>query len=848
MAVSGIIARRRAGVNREARHDAGSVPRSIIKNLLATYPHPQGRYDELLEAPEQPRAHWMRAMMDLAATSPVDMRHRLSAAERQIRDSGVTYNVYADAHGLDRPWHLDVLPFIVAPEEWREIEAGIIQRAQLFNQVLADIYGGQSLLKHGLLPPALIFGQSGFVRAARGMNLPGGVHLHVYAADLARSPDGRWWVMADRTQAPSGAGYALENRLIVSRAFPALYKDLRVQHVARFFAALRDSLMHLAPKGDGPTLTVLLTPGPYNETYFEHALLARYLGFPLVEGGDLTVRNSCVWLKTIGGLKRVHAILRRQDDDFCDPLELRSDSVLGVAGLADCARRGNVLIANALGSGIIESGALLGFLPRLAEHLTGEPLRLPSIATWWCGEPAALADALKQTQNLVFKPADPNFKMDSVFGSDLDAAGLAELRAKLAAHPERYVAQELVHVSQAPVLEKGHAGHTDHISARGICLRVFAAATPSGYVVMPGGLTRVAAGEHVRAVSMHRGGSSKDTWVMSSGPVDTSFTLLKTTVTAADLTHVPAGIPSRVVENLFWFGRYEERCDDAARLLRLALNLKLQESDDEENSIEPVLALATAFGILKEDDEPDTTLLAAATGEKNAYGLPANLRALERVAFNLRDRMSLDNLRTINTLIKDPVINKTVSLSEALDWLNRTITAMMTLSGYALDGMTRDDGWRFFSIGRRVERLAFQCLALQTAFEHRAHSGLTWLLLLADSSVTYRSRYIARPEWLPVLDLLVLDAENPRSLMFQAAGIHSALLKLELAYGACGSELFGSAVATLERLDPADLQPDNAGLRETVDTLRGAAVTLNDRLTLRFFNHAHTASRAMLGV
>ncbi len=785
-------------------------------------------------------------MMELAATSPVDMRQRLSAAERQIRDSGVTYNVYADPQGLDRPWHLDVLPFIIAPEEWREIEAGIIQRAQLFNQVLSDIYGSQSLLKHGLLPPALIFGQSGFLRPARGMNLPGGVHLHVYAADLARSPDGRWWVMADRTQAPSGAGYALENRLIVSRAFPELYRDLGVQHVARFFATLRDSLMHFAPKGDGATLTVLLTPGPYNETYFEHALLARYLGFPLVEGGDLTVRNGCVWLKTIGGLKRVHAILRRQDDDYCDPLELRSDSVLGVAGLTDCARRGSVLIANALGSGVIESGALLGFLPRLAEHLTGAPLRLPSIATWWCGEPAALADALNQTANLVFKSADPVFQMKAVFGRDLDAAGLAELRKNLAAHSERYVAQELVHVSQAPVLE---SGHSDHISARGIGLRVFAVASPDGYVVMPGGLTRVASGENARVVSMQRGGGSKDTWVMSAGPVDTSFTLLKTTVTAADLMHVPAGIPSRVVENLFWFGRYEERCDDAARLLRLALTLKLQESDDDENSIKPVLALATAFGILKEDDDPDTMLLAAATGEENAYGLPANLRALERAAFNLRDRMSIDNLRTINTLIRDPVINRTVSLSEALGWLNRTITSMMTLSGFALDGMTRDDGWRFFSIGRRVERLAFHCLALEAAFEHRAHSGLTWLLLLADSSVTYRSRYMARPEWLPVLDLLVLDADNPRSLMFQIAGIHSALLKLEAAYGACGSELFGMAVTTLEHLDPArDLRPDNSHLRETINTLRGAAFTLNDRLTQRFFNHAHTASRAMLGV
>jgi uncharacterized circularly permuted ATP-grasp superfamily protein/uncharacterized alpha-E superfamily protein len=835
-----------AGPQHPARGDNDPGSRSNLKDLLAGYPDAEGRFDELFEAPFMPRPHWSRVISELIATSPADIRERLSAAERQIRDSGVTYNVYADPQGLDRPWDLDVLPLIIAPDEWREIEAGIIQRAQLFNQVLADLYGSQSLLKQGLIPPSLIFSQSGFLRPACGMNIPGGVHLHVYAADLARSPDGHWWVMADRTQAPSGAGYALENRLIVSRAFPALYRDLHVQHVARFFATLRDSLMHFAPKGDGPTLTVLLTPGPYNETYFEHTLLARYLGFPLVEGGDLTVRNGRVWLKTIGGLKRVHAIVRRQDDNYCDPLELRSDSALGVAGLTDCARRGTVLIANALGSGILESGALLGFLPRLSEHLTGQPLRLPSIATWWCGEPAALSDALDHVKNLVFKPADPAFPMDAVFGQDLDEAGLAALRKKLAAHPERFVAQELVRVSQAPVLDRGNS---DRIAARGIGLRVFAVAYPGGYVVMPGGLTRVASSANVRVVSMQRGGGSKDTWVTSTGPVDASFTLLKNTVTAADLQRSRAGIPSRVVENLFWFGRYEERCDNAARLLRLALNQKLQEADDDENSLVPVLALATAFGILKDDDDPYATLLAAAVREDNSCGLPANLRALERVAFNLRDRMSLDNWRTINGLIKDPVFNKAASLSDTLGWLNRTVTSMMTLSGFALDGMTRDDGWRFLSIGRRVERLAFQCLALQAAFEHRNNSGLTWLLSISDSTVTYRSRYFTRPEWLPVLDLLVLDAANPRSVMFQASGAHSALLKLESAYGPCGSELFGPALQTLEALDVTrDLQPENAQLSETIDTLRGAAFALNDRLTQRFFNHAHTAAYATLGL
>ena len=441
--------------------------------LLTSYATPEGRFDELLAAPHTPRPHWAGLFSELLATPPGLIRDRLAAVERQIRESGVTYNVYADAQGLDRPWGLDVLPLIVAPEEWAELEAGIAQRAELLNRVLADLYGPQTLLREGLIPSGLIFGHSGFLRPAHGAQVPGGRHLFVYAADLARSPDGRWWVMADRTQAPSGAGYALENRLIISRLFPQLFRDLHVHHLAGFFAQLRDSLMHFAPAGDGPTLTVVLTPGPFNETYFEHAFLARYLGFPLVEGGDLIVREGKVWLKTIEGLKRVHAILRRQDDAFCDPLELRHDSALGIAGLTDCVRRGTVLVANSLGAGVLESGALLGFLPRLAERLLGEPLKLPSIATWWCGEPAALEDALDRVESLVFKPADPASPFEPVFGMDLDEDWQVDFRQHITQFPERFVAQELVRVSQAPVLAKEQP---KQLQPRGIGLRVFATA------------------------------------------------------------------------------------------------------------------------------------------------------------------------------------------------------------------------------------------------------------------------------------------------------------------------------------------------------------------------------------
>lgn len=809
------------------------------------YPNPEGRFDELFAEPGKPRAPWTRMFAAIGGASGGAINELRAAAERQIRDSGVTYNVYADPKGHDRPWELDVLPLIIDAAEWAQIEAGIAQRARLLNAILADIYGPQQLLKDGLLPAPLVQAHSGFLRPAHRANVPGGVHLHVYGADLARSPDGRWWVLADRTQAVSGAGYALENRLIISRTFPQLYRDLRIQHLARFFAAMRDSLLHFAPKGDGAPLVVLLTPGPWNETYFEHTLLSRYLGFPLVEGGDLTVREGRVWLKTIGGLKRVHAILRRQDDAYCDPLELRGDSALGIAGLTECARRGSVLIANSLGSGVLESGAMLGFLPGIARRLFGEDLLLPSVGTWWCGEPAALRDALTRIDRLVFKPADPGAPFDVIFGHGLNEKGAAALRTRLEANPASFVAQELVHVSQAPVLSRDEARR---VEPRCVGLRVFATATPAGYSVMPGGLTRVASSASARIVSMQRGGGSKDTWVMSPGQVDTSFTLLRTTVTAADLVRAPAGLPSRLAENLFWLGRYQERCDDMARLLRLALSLRIQDGEDDENAQAPLQELALSTGLVQAGENIDAALLEATLSFDHPGGLPANLRALQNVAFNLRERMSHDNWRILNNILQDMPRHAKPSVPDALEWLDLLIARLMTLSGFALDGMTRDNAWRFMSIGRRVERLGFLCAGVHCAFLHDGSAGLSWLLRLADSIVTYRARYMTSPEWLPVLDLVLIDASNPRSVLFQARGVKKYLEVLESSYGVpCGADLFSEHVKFLTEMDrDLHLNPDSKQLRNTVSGLRAAALELSDQLTKRFFNVGHASAWAQM--
>ncbi len=816
----------------------------MLSPLLQGYSALEGRYDELLAAPGEPRPHWQAFLRGMARRAGAEIADTLTLTEREIRENGITYNVYADPQGADRPWEVDPVPLLIAADEWEQIEAGIAQRAELLNRVLADLYGPRQLLRSGAIPAPVVFGHSGYLHQAMGLRPPGGVHLFFYAADIARSPDGRWWVVGDRTQAPSGAGYALENRLMIARVFPRMFRELHVERLAGFFAAARDALLHWSPRGDDTPLIVLLTPGPYNETYFEHALLARYLGFALVEGSDLTVRDGRVWMKTVDGLKRVHAILRRQDDDYCDPLELRSDSALGVPGLADCSRRGTVLLANALGSGVLESGALLGYLPALSERMLGEPLKLPSIATWWLGEPAAFENAWAQLDKVLIKPLDRNSGERAIFGADQESRDREALHARVSTRPHRYVAQEWVHGSQAPALEQGAAGRAIRLKARNVGVRVFAVATPDGYRVMPGGLTRVAGEGDTRGIAMQSGGRSKDTWVLSDAPVNAAFSLLSRTVQPEDLVTSRANLPSRSAENLFWYGRYGERCETAARLLRVAIGGLLDNSAEGAEAIAPALALAWRFGLIDNADNPGRDLLQAATDPEAA--LAQRLRQMQRTAFNLRDRMSADNWRTLNQLAADPVFQRSANLSQALVWLDRAVSAMMTLSGFVLDGMTRSVGWRFLSLGRRIERLASACAALEVATqEGRAH-GLDWLLELADSTMTYRSRYVVAPEWLPVLDLLVRDDANPRSVSFQVKGLVEYIAKLEGSYGRFAGDVLAAGQQALSRLAPADLHPESEALASLLEQLHRAALATSDELSLKFFSHA--TSRSVLSL
>lgn len=781
--------------------------------LLAGYAARPDRYDELCQrigSVVVVRPHWREFYRALAAMPPAERAARRDALRRQVHENGITYNVYADPRGFERPWELDLLPYILPAAEWAQIEAAVVQRATLFNRILADLYGEQTLLEQGLIPPALIYGHSGFLRPLVGTRQPGDLFLHLYAVDLARSPDGRWWVVADRTQAPSGAGYALENRSLVARALPELYRAAGVQPLVPFFEGFRDSLAALVPAdaaGEDP-LIVVMTPGPYNETYFEHAFLARELGFALVEGQDLTVREEKVYLRTLDGLRRVHVILRRVDDSWCDPLELRDDSALGVAGLVAAVRAGTVTVANALGSGLLEAGALLGYLPRLCQHLLGQKLKMPSVATWWCGEPAACAYALEHLRELVVKPAYPGPGARPLFCRDLAAAELEQLAARIAARPFDFVAQEMVNISQAPVLADEASGAcgrdpgaSQRLVARNISLRVFAAIGPDGFRVLPGGLTRVASEADMRVVSMQHGGGSKDAWVLSS-PARTPPVPRIVPVQLAPPQNGPRtlSLSSRVAENFFWLGRYSERADAAARLGRETL-AQLGEvgagagvgagTAAEDGHVGAVLlALCRQRGLLTAaaaaESGPgmvphtaDPPLAQALFDPAQPGSVVASLRQVLRLAALVRDRLPPDSWRIYNRLAEFAAAPEDAPrVGDALHRLDESLLSLVTLSGFVIESMPRDAGWRFLSIGRRIERLQFLAAALSALLLTPCAGGLKALLAVTDAELRYRSRHPRGPAPQPVAELVMLDADNPRALRYQLDSLaeHVALL------------------------------------------------------------------------
>jgi uncharacterized circularly permuted ATP-grasp superfamily protein/uncharacterized alpha-E superfamily protein len=739
-----------------------------------------GVYGETPSTETRPQPYSERFMDALDTLRESELEQIRREAQRLLRKNGVTYNVYGDAQKLTQPWRLDPIPSLIGSEEWLTIEAGLKQRADLLDLILKDLYGKQTLLKKGLLPSELIYGHTGFLRPCVGALAQQQRHLTLYSANLTRGANGRVWVLDDRTQAPSGAGYTLENRRVMRRVLPDVFRETHVQRLAGFFKALRKELTDIAPHNKEAPRIVILTPGPLNETYFEHAYLAAHHGFTLVQGDDLTVRDGYVWLKSLEGLQTVDVILRRVDDSFCDPLELNSSSRLGVAGLLEAVRRGNVAIANPLGSSVLENPALLAFLPRLCRHFLNQELKLSSVATWWCGQHRERDFVLQNIDRLVIKPINRSHGDYAVFGGLLSSQEKEDLRARITAKPHYYIGQEQVSFSTLP------AFIDHHVEPRNAVLRTFVVANGGNYAVMPGGMTRVARQKDAFSVSNQVGGISKDTWVLSSEP-DKPDSVWTQPARSIQLLAVTEPLTSRAADNMFWVGRHLERTEASTRLLRTTL-IKVLETPDYKAAIDAdCLAIllraltqvtGTYPGFIKANLQaikaPQTELLALAK-DNHAGTLSANIHALVQSANSIRDLWSQETWRSIDNIRRrwhTRVMNADCTIEQLQTHLDELITGIVAFTGLTSENMTREAAWLMLDSGRRLER-ALVLVALLRATVVQRHPDalqnqvLEVVLLTTDSLSLYQRRYRASIALPMVLELLLFDETHPRSLAYQ---------------------------------------------------------------------------------
>ena len=854
----------------------------MVKGI--SQPAESGHFDERLSPP------WQTFFEQLGTTGLDDLDRRTQTLARQVRDNGITYNVYANQGGPQRPWALDLFPLIITPESWQQIEVGVKQRARLLERVMADVYGPQQLIREAMIPPALVQGHPGYLRAMHGVAPVGGTHLHIAAFDLARGPDGNWAVVSQRTQAPSGLGYLLENRLLISRQFPQAFEAMKIQRLAATYRVWVESLKAHSPEGSNAHVA-LLTPGPYNETYFEHAYLARYLGLTLVEGSDLTVRDERVYLRTLRGLEPVHVLLKRLDDEFLDPLELRADSTLGIPGLLQAVRAGHVVVANTPGSAFLESPALLGFLPALSDKLLGESLQLPALDTWWCGEHAALASVLPQLAHMAIKPTYPGSithgDFDAALGHSLTQAQRDEWVGRITRQPDRYTLQAYTPLSQMPTWKISPQG----IVPRSVMLRVFALRqgpneAPEAWRVLPGGLARISA-PNAPIASMQRGGSSADVWVQTEADIDRTSLLQKHSARST-FTHRQRMVTSRAAENLYWLGRYTERSENMVRLVRLCIEA-LNGEDPASRSLWTWLQLLTQRqGLVpagvpsahstaeeKASSTPsmgarrrvfERTLIACLDQDDHSTSVGYNLRALQQAASSLRERLSPEHwnaiVHCVDQFSADCALSgspRDFSAVQAMQALDAASSALAAITGAQTDRMTRDDGWQLLSIGRHVERLGFLASALDLAVDVGAFDNMddsvdaadensshyTALLALFDSTITFQAQYQQSRELAPLIELLLQDNDNPRSLAWVSRTLRGRLSKL--ADTPMGKpDALARLVPDLKQTDLEQLcarREDGqlSQLRSSLTACMQAAWQVSDAITAHYFSHTDHA-------
>tara|TARA_R100001369_G_scaffold62165_1_gene89126 strand:- start:734 stop:3295 length:2562 start_codon:yes stop_codon:yes gene_type:complete len=763
---------------------------SWLSNYITEY-----KNDEMFTPQNGVKPYWNKLLTEFDKLGYDGLMARQRDIDWLLSENGVTYNVYNDPQGMHRPWNLNVVPFLLRQAEWQTVENGLKQRAQLLNLVLKDIYGDGNLIKNGIVPHEVIHGHRGFLRQCSGIEYSTEKFLSIYAADLSRGTDGRLWVVNDRAEAPSGMGYALENRSTTSRILPEIYAKMNVKRLSGFFKEFNQMLVDASPiKKDNPNIAIL-TPGSHNETYFEHAYLSSFLGYPLVQGNDLVVRDGFVWMKSLKGLKQIDVILRRVDDAFTDPLELREDSQLGVAGLLDVVRRKNVSIINPVGSGVIENPGLIPFMPAIARYLLNEDLILPQIASWWCGQEQERKFVLNNLSQLVIKRIDRTNRESIHFAEFMTTQQLNDLKREIELTPYRFVAQEKISFSTAPNLVDGT------IESRNLVTRTFCIASNNDYSVMPGGLVRVAPDRETIRVSNQRGGTSKDFWVLEDGPVKEDITRhwqKRSSLAASGLND----LPSLTAENLYWAGRYVGRTLVNARFLRMVMRQMalVQNKNEKPDSVKlqvlfkavthltgtyPGFAEKSPDGKMAMED-PMQEMLSVILDKDRPGSLAHNLAMFGNSYYSIRNLWSSDMWRVFENIQKiwqsfeegqDRSINKILKV------LNQLITRLIAFMGLIEESILVQQGLLLYFIGLQLEQSMLtitKCRSLLTIkYEEQVEYDLLEYLLTSHESLNiYRYSYRSHIQLEHLLDLVVLDLEYPRSLTFMLNRIQKDIARL----------------------------------------------------------------------
>lgn len=813
-------------------------------------------YDEMYTCKGEIREHWKNLIQVLELMGTDQLIAKQKEIDWRLEDNGVTYNVYNDPDGINRPWKLDPIPMIIEQHDWAEIVAGVQQRAKLLNLIFKDVYGEQNLLKQEIVPAEVIYAHNGFMREVYGLYSDYTNPLMIYALDLARGPDGKIWVMHDRVQSPSGLGYVIENRLTMNSSMLGLYSEIAIRHLYPFIENLKSMFSDLSSNKNEP-LNVLLTPGHHNETYFEHSYLSSILGLTLVQGQDLLARGGSIWLKSLKGLRKVDTILRRVDEAYCDPLELKADSQLGVSGLLHSIRKAGVKMINPLGSGILENLGLHPFMPQLARFYLNEELILPQVATWWCGQNEEREFVLENIASLIIKTIDYDKEENISIGKNLSNEELEHLKQKIIDHPHRYVAQEEIRFATAPSFVNGK------VQPRKVIIRSFAIAKEGEYEVMPGGLVRVGKDDDSLIVSGQTGGSSKDLWILGDvGEVAPMNVLWPKSMLENSLEN----IPSLRAENLFWLGRYLMRSIHSARMIRATLKSLANATRYDQRGnrqVQEVLCKTlthltmTYPGFIGKNELNDAhaEIWSILSDGERIGSLSQVMKMLSNVNTSIKNLLTLESWRIFDRLMRDwkhfcsqPVPNATTMIFG----LDNLLIQLMAYQALLQDSLFEEQGLSLYTIGGGIERSQLliskaRSMLTQVYEPFAEYEILETLLSSSESLNAYRAHYRTSIEHRSVAEFLLLDRKFPKSLISEIDHLLKELPKLpkykrDIYLSKYEEPLFEAfSLLRLSRIENLCFHPSDIFIREILDTLLSEVadrlIMSSDEVSKSYFAH-----------